>query len=62
MEKPVPPKRGDWVLFRGEQYKVTRIFKLSVHLEGARQDVRVRCLRPVEQGGLAEATVLRQMS
>jgi hypothetical protein len=60
MVKQVPPKRGDQVTWRGQTYLVKAVFKHSVHLVGDQQDIKIRCLKPVAEGGFDEAEILQE--
>lgn len=51
-------EKGDLVDWRGSRYVVTAVFKWTVHLSGVHNDVKIRCLTPVGEGGFAEATIL----
>lgn len=54
------PRKGDTVAWRGQLFVVTALFKSTVHLEGRRYSVRVRCLKPLSEGGFSEAVVVRR--
>jgi len=51
-------QKGDLISWRDQQYVVTAVFKRTVHLSGVYNDVKLRCLRPIAEGGFAEATIL----
>lgn len=54
------PRKGDTVSWRGQLYAVTALFKSTVHLEGRRHSIRIRCLKPISEGGFSEAVVVRR--
>jgi hypothetical protein len=51
-------QKGDLVDWRGGRYVVTAAFKQTVHLSGVHHDIKIRCLRPLAEGGFSEATIL----
>jgi hypothetical protein len=57
-ETPAPPRRGDSVLWRGQRYLVIAVTKWTVRLVGDMHDIKIRCLKPVSEGGFDEAAVL----
>lgn len=55
-----PPAKGDLLLWRKQKYTVKAVYKWTIHLEGELNDVNVRCLRPIAEGGFREARVLKR--
>lgn len=53
-------RKGDTVLWREKLYVVTAVFKSTVHLEGRTHSIKIRCLKPVAEGGFDEASVVRR--
>lgn len=53
-------RKGDTVLWREALYVVTALYKRTVHLVGERHEIKIRCLKPIADGGFAEATVVRR--
>lgn len=60
MKDDAPPGRGDVVSWRETEYVVKAVFKWTVRLEGQHHGVKIRCLRPIAEGGFSEAKVLRR--
>ena len=58
MEAKTTLSRGDLVEWRGSRYLVKHVTRWTVTLIGDAHVVRVRCLKPVAEGGLAEAVVI----
>lgn len=55
-----PPRVGDIVKWRGARYRVTRVWKYTIALDGRDCDARVRCHVPVASGGLIGAKVVQR--
>lgn len=51
-------QKGDLISWREQQYVVTAVFKRTVHLSGVHNDVKIRCLQPIAEGGFTEARIL----
>jgi hypothetical protein len=54
----LPLAKGDVLAWRGQKYTVKAVFKWTIRLEGELNNVSVRCLRPIAEGGFDEATLL----
>ncbi len=59
MEGP-PPAKGDLLRWRKQKYTVKAVYKWTIQLEGELNDVTVRCLRPIAEGGFSEARILKR--
>jgi hypothetical protein len=60
-DKP-PPRRGDSVMWRGQTYLVIAVTKWTVTLVGESHDIKVRCLKPVAEGGFCDAQVVPRVT
>lgn len=57
-----PVQEGDLVSWRDSRYVVTSVSKWTVRLAGAHGFVRIRCLKPIADGGFSEATIVARCS
>lgn len=55
-----PVRKGDTIVWREALYVVTAVFKSTVHLEGKHHSIKLRCLKPLAEGGFSEAVVVRR--
>lgn len=55
-----PPAKGDLLRWRKQKYTVKAVHKWTIQLQGELNDVTVRCLRPIAEGGFDEARILKR--
>lgn len=58
MSDEQPVQEGDLVSWRDSRYVVTNVSKWTVRLAGEHGFVRIRCLKPIAEGGFSEARIV----